>query len=122
MTGSQKTVAEVLKEALRGDWHGVVLDGRNEHGSHVLDIPQRSIELGLDADGNFLKGYAETILCAAEALGFEIGHAVIARFDACYDDGFFSHFEFVDISPELTAAFYGTPDEQRADILKAEEA
>lgn len=101
-----------LREAQRGHWHGVFLDGRNEHGCHTLMLPQRSIELEQDSNGDFLKAHAETILGAAEALGFEVGDAVVATFDLCLDEGFFSHYEFVEVSADLTAALYGTPHEQ----------
>lgn len=105
---------ERAAERLRGNWHGVFLDGRNEHGPHVLMLPQRSIELEQDSNGDFLKSQAETILSAAEAMGFEVGDAVVATFDLCLDDGFFSHYEFIEVSAELTAVLYGTPDEQRS--------
>lgn len=98
--------------AIRGCWHGVFLDGRNEHGSHVLMLPQRSIELAQDANGDFLKDEAETILREAEANGFKVGDAVVATFEQCLDEGFFSHYEFVGVSTELTALLYGTPVEQ----------
>lgn len=42
-----------MREALRGNWHGVFLDGRNEHGSHVLMLPERSIELEQGSNGDF---------------------------------------------------------------------
>jgi hypothetical protein len=104
-----------FSDGLRGCWHGIYLDGRNEHGSHVIRLPQRSIELEQDDDGNFLKDLAETILQDAEGLGFSVGDAVIAMFYTCNDEGFFSHYEYVGISPELTAQFYGTPEDQSAE-------
>jgi len=106
--------ADAMREALRSHWHGVFLDGRNEHGSHVLMLPQRSIDLEQDSNGDFLKAHAETILREAESAGFEIGDAVVATFDLCLDEGFFSHHEFVGISTDLTALLYGTSDEQSA--------
>ena len=105
---------EEVARALRGDWHGVHLDGRNEHGSHVIRLPQRSIELEQDENGDFLKHIAETILTDAEALGFSVGDGVVATFTAYSDEGFFSHYEYETISPELTALFYGSPTEQAA--------
>lgn len=108
-------MGETVK-ALRGYWHGLFLDGRNEHGSHVLNLPQRSLELEQDADGNFLKDDAETILRAAEAKGFTAGRdAVVATFNECRD-GDWTYYEFSDVSAELTALFYGTPEEQAADF------
>lgn len=111
--------ATVEREKLRGHWHGVFLDGRNEHGSHVLMLPQRSIELEQDSNGDFLKQIAETILCDAEEKGFKVGNAVVANFDLCLDEGFFSHYEFAGVSAELTAMFYGTAAEQQAQSLRS---
>jgi len=110
-----------LEEALRGDWHGVFLDGRNEHGSHVLNLPQRSIELEQNSEGYFLPDEAEAILLDAEAKGFRAGdHGVVLVFDRCTDEGWFSHYEFKEVSPELTALLYGTPAEQDARALSQE--
>ena len=100
---------------IRGNWHGLTLDGRNEHGSHVLMLPQRSIELDQDSNGDFLKDETETILCDAEALGFKVGNAVVATFTLCLDEGFFSHYEYAGVSADLTAMLYGGPGEQEAD-------
>ena len=107
-------MSDLTKEA-RGNWHGVFLDGRNEHGSHVLMLPQRSIDLEQDDNGDFLKSVAETILTDAEALGFRAGEAaVVAMFELWTDDDFFSHYEYSGISLGLTALLYGNPDEQAA--------
>lgn len=111
-TPTEEMVA--LQAALRGDWHGVFLDGRNEHGSHVIMLPQRSIELDQDNNGDFLKFYAEEIIRDAEAQGFAVGHAVVATFVMCLDEGFFSHYEYSGISASLTAVIYGAPEEQTA--------
>jgi len=110
-----------LEEALRGDWHGVFLDGRNEHGSHVLNLPQRSIELEQNSKGYYLPDEAEAILLDAEAKGFRAGdHGVVLVFDRCTDEGWFSHYKFKEVSPELTALLYGTPAEQDARALSQE--
>lgn len=109
----QAQLAEAIN-ALRGDWQGVYLDGRNKHGSHVIRLPQRSIELEHDDARTFLKDLAETILSDAEALGFVVDDAVVATFDRCLDDGFFSHYEYVGVSSELTAMFYGSTEDQAA--------
>lgn len=106
--------------ALRGDWHGVFLDGRNEHGSHVLNLPQCSITLEQDSEGYFLREDAEAILLDAESKGFRSGdHAVVVTFDRCTDDGRFSHYEVAEVCPVLTALFYGTPEEQDAVVARA---
>jgi hypothetical protein len=111
---AEAEAAAALRKALREDWHGVVLDGRNEHGSHVLMLPHRSIELEQDENGDFIKYLAETILQDAERLGFSIGDAVVATFDACTDEGFFSHYEYTGVSSLLTEHLYGPPEEQQS--------
>lgn len=111
---------QAVTEALRSHWHGVFLDGRNEHGSHVIRLPQRSIELEQDEAGNFLKELAETILSDAEALGFSVGDAVAITFDLCTDDGFFSHYEYVGVSEALTSMLYGSSAEQAAALARKE--
>lgn len=115
---SLKARIKALEEALRSDWHGVYLDGRNEHGSHVIRLPHRSIELEQDEEGDFLKPDAETILSDAEALGFVVGDAVVATFTHCTDDGFFSHYEYAGISSELTEMLYGSHTDQARSALK----
>lgn len=102
-----------IRTSLRGNWHGVVLDGRNEHGSHVLMLPQRSIELEQNEAGDFLKDDAETIISDAEKLGFAVTDCVVAKFTSCWDDGWFSHYEYEGICSELTELLYGSPTEQR---------
>lgn len=83
----------------------------------MLMLPQRAIELEQDDAGDFLKSDAETILSDAEKLGFVAGDAVVACFECCTDDGFFSHYEYSGISVELTQLLYGSHQEQERDAL-----
>ena len=105
-----------LVRAIRSEWRGVHLEGRTEHGARVALLPHRSIELEQDGD-YFLTQLAEQILSDAEAKGFRSGsgNAVIITVEPCWDDGWFSHYEYTGISPELTALFYGTAEEQNLD-------
>ena len=102
-----------MREALRGNWHGVFLDGRNEHGSHVLMLPERSIELEQGSNGDFLKQDAERIIAEAERLGFEVGHAVVVTFTEQNDDDLGGYYEFSTVSLAMTELMYGSTDEQR---------
>jgi hypothetical protein len=81
------------------------LDGRNEHGSHVLPSYPRSFEpVGDDIDDQ-----AEAILVEAERLGFAIGEHVWAEFidvpDQIGDEGrieFSGYWEFKGINVEMS--------------------
>lgn len=68
--------AEALKLALKTPFCVLFLDGRNEHGSHVLPSYPRSFEV---VDGD-VADQAEAILEAAENTGFQIGQHVWAEF------------------------------------------
>lgn len=70
--------AEAMKQALKTPFCVLYLDGRNEHGTHVLPSYPRSFEV-VDED---VAEQAEAILEAAENAGFQIGQHVWAEF-AC---------------------------------------
>ena len=63
-------------EALKTPFCVLFLDGRNEHGAHVLPSYPRSFEVS-EADVN---EQAEAILESAENAGFQIGQHVWAEF------------------------------------------
>lgn len=71
------SVQEGWRQALDRPFCVLFLDGRNEHGSHVLASYPRSFDT---AETN-IEDEAETILAEAEALGFSIGDHVWAEFD-----------------------------------------
>jgi len=104
-----QAAVEILKRAFNEPGCAVFLDGRNEHGSHVLmsyptNIPE-------DAQ-NDIEAYAEEILAAAEALGFKLGEDhvwTVWRWNKPQygDEGrveLSSYWEFVRIDAELTRA------------------
>ena len=116
---------EALREALRAhDWFSVYLDGRNEHGSHVLPlaggtiVETEEIERELECQST---GTAERIIAEAEAAGFSIGMGLVTRWSwvRCGDEGG-GCWEYARIDPVLTAVRYGTPEAQRARALAAD--
>jgi hypothetical protein len=77
---SEAKLAEAVK-VIEQPFCVLFLDGRNEHGSHVLPSYPRSFEpVGDDIDDQ-----AEAILVEAERLGFSIGEHVWAEFVAVAD-------------------------------------
>lgn len=111
-----------MKEAVRKPFFSVFLDGRNEHGSHVLSMPGDNIPQPKYCEEivSYLEdqddGLAERIIDLAENMGFEISHCVVTtwRFDSVDD-----YLEWDSISWPLTALLFGTPDEQRAEHERA---
>ena len=68
--------AEALEQALKTPFCVLFLDGRNEHGTHVLP----SFPTSIDVVEDDLAEQAEAILEAAENAGFQIGQHVWAEF------------------------------------------
>ena len=115
---------EDIRSHLQEPFLAVFLDGRNEHGSHVLPMPGDRIgDLGeitglLESQDD---GVAEQIITDAEGLGFEICHCVVTVWrQDCVGDGASSYWEYVEIDPILTDLLYGTPESQRAAFAAAE--
>lgn len=105
---------DYLKQALRGSWMVVFLDGRNEHGSHVLPMPGST--MADPPDENRLHEDAEQIISEAEAAGHAIGHCVVTTWRwVDFGDGAMD-WEYGSYHADLTAIFCGTPYEQRQEI------
>ena len=70
-----------IKDALRQRFFTVFLDGRNEHGSHVLQMAGDNISDGHDQiisdTQDQSTGLAEQIIAEAEGAGFKINHCVV---------------------------------------------
>lgn len=108
-----------LREAIRKPYLTVFLDGRNEHGSHVLTMPGDNIghyvgQIVEDLEDQDF-GLAEQILKDAEALGYGEGYCVVTswRFETnqCSPG-----FEYVGANRMLTEFLCGTPQEQDAEM------
>ena len=114
VTRERDQAREALAEDLRGSWAVVFLDGRNEHGSHVLPMPQCVLAQAEKFEA-VLPDYAEQILCEAEAAGHRIGDCVVTMWNwVTYDHPGDSGWEYQSLHADLTAILCGTPDEQRA--------
>lgn len=70
-------MSDLIDRLLKQPFCVVFLDGRNEHGSHVLPSFPRSFDVVEDD----IDEQAEAILLAAEAEGFAIEEHVWAEFD-----------------------------------------
>ena len=110
-----------IKESIRKPYLSVFLDGRNEHGSHVLTIPGASIDdTGdiidqlADQDG----GLAEEIISDAETLGHQVGHFIVTAWRYQHDEHVY--FEYEGVDPVLTELMHGTPTEQSAALRETE--
>ncbi len=112
-----------LKQALKTPYISLYLDGRNDHGTHVLDgAGGCSIQRGdlileeLDPRGEV----AERIFKEAVASGHGAGHMVVARwrFVPGEGDGFSDtgYFEFECIDDLLTSVLHGSAEQQAAEI------
>lgn len=98
---------ERLRKALTKPFCVLFLDGRNEHGSHVLSSYPRSFEP--EPDQTNIEDEAETIISQAESLGFSVGEHVWAEFDwtppQIDNEGrteFTGYWEFKRINTEMT--------------------
>lgn len=98
-----------LQNIIRSAWTAVYLDGRNEHGTHVLRLPQGTID---QSDHHYDPDeYAERIMAAAENVGHSAGHCVVVTWH--YIDSEPSYWDIEsEYQPELTELLFGTPADQ----------
>ena len=107
-----------LLDDARSLFVSLFMDGRNEHGTHLLEmnthsIPGHALEALCSIDLDPLGDLAEHIFRSAERIGFSDGSTVVALFH--FEKGDFEndgYFEFVRISEPLTKLFWGDPSEQ----------
>jgi len=109
-----------LLEDLRKPFQNVFLDGRNEHGAHVLLLPGDSIGHHDDIQSDLCDqslNLAEKILDDAEAKGFRPGNSVTTLWHFDKGDfgegGYRPYYEYAGISVPLTYAFFGLPEDQQ---------
>lgn len=103
-----------LREALNGKFCALFLDGRNEHGSHVLPSFPTSIDISPE---DLTSDDAEHIIKSAESEGFSVGDTVWAEFEWMPPQvGDFARVEFEGywifkrIDAEMTRALSPIPD------------
>ena len=107
---------EAIKTDARSTWAGLFMDGRNEHGTHVLALPQST--LGQPLLEEDLEPDAERIFQEAEAIGFKTGHAIVCIFRFVREEYNHGYYEFDRVSAALTNLMFGTPEEQDAEVEK----
>lgn len=107
---------DYTKRELRRPWMVVYLDGRNEHGSHVLPMPGSMMFDG--PDERALHEDAEQIISEAEAAGHTIGHCVVTMWRSVEYEPGFRVWEYEGYHADLTAIFCGTPHEQRQELAR----
>lgn len=104
---SQASLLEEARRVVDKPFCVLFLDGRNEHGSHVLPSYPR----GFEPNDDDMSDQAEAILVEAERLGFAIGEHVWAEFisiaDQIGDEGrveLSGYWEFSGINVEMSRA------------------
>lgn len=118
--GSSPSGLPSLLQRLRQAFTSHFMDGRNEHGTHLLSMGGSSVpstcEEEIEATLHPLDGTAEEIFAAAEAMGHKVGHCICVVWHWVSDGDHCGggYYEFSAIDPALTAAFHGTPEEQEA--------
>lgn len=106
---------ERMREAMRGKFCALFLDGRNEYGSHVIPLFPTSIDITPEDLGSDL---SEQIIQSAESEGFAVGDMVWGEFEGVPSqvDGFGrveaqGYWEFKRIDVDMTrAALSPIPD------------
>ena len=114
MTMTPEQELEALKLALQMPYVSLFMDGRNEHGTHLLETGGGT---SVFDPGAFIRDalhsrdeMAEEIFAAAEKLGHAAGHNIVVRVrwpqheEDCW--------EFLGIDELLTAVMHGTAAEQ----------
>ncbi len=110
---AEPLVSDYIREALRSAWFTVYLDGRNEHGSHVLPMPGNNIADVAQVE-LILAEYAEQIISEAEAAGHVIHDCVVTTWR--WNRGWGEepgYWEYGSYHADLTIIMCGTPYEQR---------
>ncbi|MGE0652046.1 MAG: hypothetical protein AB7P12_09880 [Alphaproteobacteria bacterium] len=129
LDAAEATIARLTAE-VRQPFRGFYMDGRNEHGTHLLWLPLSSgggtaVLDETDGDSGGISdgpnGTAERLFAEAEHAGHGVGHAIVITLrlveHECGD-----YYECGSYSPELTAAFYGTAENQNAALAAFLEA
>jgi hypothetical protein len=106
-----------LRAALKTPYISLHMDGRNEHGTHLLEgaggcsIPQvEEVMAALDPRDST----AEEIFKEAEKAGHSAGHMIVTRWRWVVDEH--GYWEFDAIDPLLTSVMHGDASQQDAEI------
>lgn len=107
-------------QALRQHWMVVFLDGRNEHGSHVLQMPGDNVprefhEHVVAVLDDQAARVGERIIKQSEQMGHAVGHCVVTVWDIQNDEGGVEC-RLRAIDPVLTCMLCGAPSEQHDNL------
>ena len=122
MSDTPEKELTLLRAELRKPFVTAFMDGRNEHGTHLLIMPPSNVGGAQDSDDvlQSLKEDFERIFADAEILGHKQWHAIAITLRFIQDDH--SHYEYEAVSPVLTAAFFGEPVTQAVAMSEANHA
>lgn len=109
MSNSPEKELALLRTELRKPFVTAFMDGRNEHGTHLLIMPPSNVGGAQDSDDvlQALRENFERIFADAENLGHKQWHAIAITLRYIQDEH--SYYEYEAVSPVLTAAFFGEP-------------
>lgn len=109
-----------LRKAARGPFFSLFLDGRNEHGTHLLPMGSASVadDYVMDQFSDPKDGSCEAVFQEAERLGFTVGCVIVTTWH-WETDGDYSWLEYDGISTELTDLFWGGAGEQKRSMSAA---
>lgn len=108
-----------VKKSIRKPWLSLYMDGRNEHGTHLLPCVPDGVGVCLDGVSNMLhcqEPDVERIFARAESLGFADGHVIVATVDVEEPDKQLSIYRLDDVDYDLTCLMHGSPEEQAEDL------
>lgn len=109
---------DAIKTQARKPFLSLFMDGRNEHGTHLLPVLPDSIgdtgDIISDLVDMAADGFTEKIFSEAESLGHVTGHCIVTIWSYQKDE--VGYFEYESVCPVLTELFFGTPEEQSASL------
>lgn len=97
-----------LYSELRKPFITAFMDGRNEHGTHLLIFPPSNVFCAdSEAILESFRSDFEKIFTEAESMGHGTGHAIAITLRWIGEEYGCHFWEYEGISPALTAAFFG---------------
>lgn len=105
---------EKIRIAIREPWTSLLMDGRNEHGTHFLEMSPDNLFINERARSEMLDSSdptVERIFSEAESLGYVVGCVIVVSCTA-YEDEYGYHYELSKLDNDLTRLIFGDPEEQ----------
>lgn len=104
-----------IKDAIRKPWISLFMDGRNEHGTHLLPVPPDGLCFDEKATENLLYSEnedVESVFKEAEDLGFTVGCCIVVTCNIGQDE----YYELSKVDTVLTQLIFGSKDEQMREL------